>query len=111
VTRLSDHYSLLTYSLSTVTDFQEQFRKKRRTFWLLTAALLILICVRYFTTPVEAAPAGADDFIFIGGLAMIALYSWLLFRCPSCRASLPQTFALPWRRECVCRECGVRLGE
>jgi hypothetical protein len=93
-------------------DFHEEFRKKRKSFRLLTAALLVLIVVRYFTKPLEAAPfSGADDLIFIGGLVMIAIYSWLVFRCPNCRATLPQTFALPGKKERKCPGCGVRLGE
>lgn len=91
-------------------DFREQFKRKRRSFRLLIIALAVLLFVRYFTTPVEPAPDFVADFIFFGGLIMIALYSWLVFRCPRCRASLPQTFALPRRKECKCPECGERLG-
>jgi drug/metabolite transporter (DMT)-like permease len=92
-------------------SIHEEFKKKRRTFRRLIAALLVLVFVRFFTTPVEEAPAGVGDVLFIGGLLMIAFYSRLVFRCPSCRASLPQTFALPRRKEFACPECGVRLGE
>ena len=95
---------------STSMEFQEEFKRKRRSFRLLILALAVLLFVRYFTNPVEPAPAFVADFIFFGGLVMIALYSWLVFRCPRCRASLPQTFALR-RKECRCPECGERLAE
>ena len=91
-------------------EFQEEFKRKRRSFRLLILALAVLLFVRYFTNPVEPAPAFVVDFIFFGGLVMIALYSWLVFRCPRCRAALPQTFALR-RKECRCPECGERLAE
>ncbi|HEY1267944.1 MAG TPA: hypothetical protein VGH16_11880 [Candidatus Binatia bacterium] len=92
-----------------MTDFQEQFRRKRRTFRLLMGALAVLIFIHYFTKPVEESLAGVGDVVFIGGLLMIAFYSLLVFRCPNCRSSLPQTFALPRKRECKCPECGERL--
>ncbi len=90
-------------------EFHEQFKSKRRSFRLLIAALAILLFIHYFTKPVEESLAGVGNVLFIGGLVMIALYSWLVFRCPNCRSSLPQTFALPWRKECKCPECGERL--
>jgi hypothetical protein len=89
----------------------DEFRKKRKTFRLLIVGILVLVFVRFFTTPIEEAPAGAGDVIFIGGLLMIAFYSRLVFRCPNCRASLPQTYALPGKKECTCPDCGARLEE
>ncbi|HKA33575.1 MAG TPA: hypothetical protein VKH64_10205 [Candidatus Binatia bacterium] len=92
-------------------EFQEEFKRKRRSFRLLILALAVLLFVRYFTNPVEESLAGAGDVIFIGGLLMIAFYSLQVFRCPRCRASLPQTFALPGRKERQCPACGERLTE
>jgi len=87
------------------------YRHKRRTFRLLMVGILVLVFLRFFTSPIEEAPAGAADVIFIGGLLMIAFYSRLVFRCPACRASLPQHFALPGKKKCECPECGVKLAE
>ena len=89
----------------------EEFRRRRRTFRLLSVALLALIAIALFTTPTEASPAGVAEFIFVGAIIAIASGLWAVFRCPNCRASLPSTFALPWRKECVCPGCGERLGE
>jgi hypothetical protein len=85
------------------------YRHKRRTFRLLMVGILVLVFVRFFTSPIEEAPAGAADVIFIGGLLMIAFYSRLVFRCPNCRGSLPQHFALPGKKKCECPDCGVKL--
>lgn len=98
-------------SRPTSMEFQEEFKRKRRTFRLLILALAVLVFVHYFTTPVEESPRGVGDALFIGGLLMIAFYSLQVFRCPRCRATLPQTFALPRRKECKCPGCGERLGE
>src|SRR5581483_6281184 len=68
-------------------EFHEQFKSKRRSFRLLIAALAILLFIHYFTKPVEESLAGVGNVLFIGGLVMIALYSWLVFRCPNCRSS------------------------
>lgn len=74
------------------------------------AALAVLVFIHYFTKPVEESLAGVGDVLTIGGLLMIAFYSFQVFRCPNCRASLPQTFALPRKKEIKCPECGERLG-
>lgn len=91
-------------------DFREEFKRKKRSFRLLIAALAVLVFIHYFTKQVEESLAGVGDVLFIGGLLMIAFYSLQVFRCPNCRSSLPQTFALPWRKECKCPQCGERLG-
>jgi hypothetical protein len=91
-------------------QISEEFKKRRRTFRLLAAALLATIGIALFTTPTEASPAGVAEVIFVGAIIAIASGLWAVFRCPNCRAHLPSTFALPGRKKCECPGCGVRLG-
>ena len=93
------------------TQVQEDFKRKRRTFWLLVAAFLAIAVIRLFTEPAEESSVLVEDFIFFGGLIAVAASSWRVFRCPACQAALPQSFALPWRKDCRCKACGVHLAE
>lgn len=90
---------------------QEEFKKKRKTVRLLSAALLATVAIALFTSPAEASPAGVAEFIFVGAIIAIASGLWAVFRCPNCHSPLPWTYALPWRKECKCPACGERLGE
>jgi hypothetical protein len=92
-------------------SIHEEFKKKRRTFRVLAFALLAVAAIALFTAPAEESPAGVAEFIFIGAIIAIISGIWAVFRCPNCHTALPSTFALPRRKECLCPECGVRLGE
>jgi hypothetical protein len=98
-------------NLKTESEIQDEFRKKRHIYWLLMAALFGFLIVFRFAAPEELHVADLPDFLLFSIAIVIVLAAYIVFRCPSCRASLIQTHAMPWSRKSFCPRCGVKLAE
>jgi predicted RNA-binding Zn-ribbon protein involved in translation (DUF1610 family) len=93
----------------TESEIQDEFKNRRMLYWLLIAAVFVLMFTYTRVAPVGEHSTTAVDLICGAGLAFLLVALWTVFRCPNCRASLPKTFSAGFRRNFFCPNCGVKL--
>jgi hypothetical protein len=94
-----------------MTDIQIRYRKVKKLYLTLLAALLLIIVGFSFIAPSGEHGITPVEGLMYFSLLIVGIAMYRVLRCPKCRAFLMPAYSTAWGRLKNCPDCGVELIE